>query len=301
MNNENKIIVKNLGSQQYGKMVSKRPTYLVKCPDCNDERKMLKRIFNKSQSTRCVNCSRKQKREGTHISNKIREDRFNKLEEYTNDMKILLNDIGAVPSTNGKYKIFVCLVQCPSCGKEHTKRRSDFKKAHTTECKTCRAKRDSEAKKQHGDTNTRLYKIWVGMKGRCLKNNHAKRKYYYDRGIAVCNDWIRSYEEFRDWALDFGYAEDLTLDRKDNDKGYNPENCRWVSRAVQAQNTRLLRDINTSGYRGVSKNGRRWVSCIKYNTNKNDLGTFDTAEEAAQAYNDFVIKHKTEHPLNKIK
>ena len=88
----------------------------------------------------------------------------------------------------------------------------------------------------HGETNTKLYGIWRGIKRRCrLKSCKAYNKYGL-KGIDVYDEWFRSYESFRDWSLNNGYKEGLTIDRIDNSKGYSPKNCRWVDWEIQQNN-----------------------------------------------------------------
>lgn len=77
----------------------------------------------------------------------------------------------------------------------------------------------------HGDTGTRLYRIWKTMKCRCNDSNHPTYKWYGARGIRVCGEWSESYISFREWAITHGYKEGLELERIDVNKGYNPDNC----------------------------------------------------------------------------
>ena len=81
---------------------------------------------------------------------------------------------------------------------------------------------------KHGDYKTRLYSIWECMKRRCYNSNYYKWHLYGGKGIKVCDDW-HDYLPFKQWALENGYAETLTIDRINSDLGYFPENCRWIT------------------------------------------------------------------------
>lgn len=91
--------------------------------------------------------------------------------------------------------------------------------------------------KTHGDSNTRLYKIWAGMKKRCNNPNAWNYQDYGGRGIEVCNEW-NEYEPFRNWAIKSGYNDSLSIDRINVNGNYEPNNCRWVDKKGQANNRR---------------------------------------------------------------
>jgi len=86
-------------------------------------------------------------------------------------------------------------------------------------------------------TNTKLYGLWATMMGRCENQNRPKYASYGHRGIAVCDEWHDSCL-FLKWALENGYKQGLQIDRIDNNKGYYPDNCRFVTPKTNSRNRR---------------------------------------------------------------
>jgi hypothetical protein len=91
--------------------------------------------------------------------------------------------------------------------------------------------------KKHGFSKHRIYAIWYGMINRCNNPKNHKYSSYGGRGIDVCEQW-NEFENFKDWAFSNGYKGHLQIDRIDNDSGYSPSNCRWVTSAENSLNKR---------------------------------------------------------------
>lgn len=104
-------------------------------------------------------------------------------------------------------------------------------------------------------TQERLYSIWQGMKSRCYNSNDPNYHNYGGRGIQICDEWKNDYAVFRAWALKNGYKDDLTIDRKDVNGNYCPENCRWATWNEQCNNKR---DSVKITYNGETHTATEW-------------------------------------------
>lgn len=87
----------------------------------------------------------------------------------------------------------------------------------------------------------RLRILWNGMLSRCYNPKNYSYKFYSKKNITVCDEWKNDFLTFKSWALENGYdysktRKDKTLDRIDNNKGYSPDNCRFVSQSKNCQN-----------------------------------------------------------------
>lgn len=110
----------------------------------------------------------------------------------------------------------------------------------------------------HGESRTRLYTIWNNMIQRVQNEKNKRYKDYGGRGIQVCEEW-KKFENFRKWALENGYANKLTLDRKNNDGEYSPENCRWTDWETQNNNKQQSRKLK---YKGETKTVTQWAKIM---------------------------------------
>jgi hypothetical protein len=79
------------------------------------------------------------------------------------------------------------------------------------------------------------------MKDRCLNPNGKYWRRYGGRGITMHPPWIEDFALFRDWAMANGYEKDLTIDRRENDEGYYPWNCQWLT--LLENSTKGNRDV----------------------------------------------------------
>lgn len=103
--------------------------------------------------------------------------------------------------------------------------------------------------KWHDDNGkiAQLYCKWSHAKSRCYNKNNPRYKYYGARGITMCDEWRYSYRAFAEWAYDHGYRSGMSLDRIDNDRGYQPDNCRWVPLEEQKRNRRYCYHLEFKG------------------------------------------------------
>ena len=135
------------------------------------------------------------------------------------------------------------------CGNTINVRLADICKGYTTSCGCFNRENQSSIRSKIVDgeksSDHPLYETWCGIIKRCYNPRCASFKNYGGRGIAVCDRWRKSFESF---ASDMGARpEGFSIERKNNDGDYSPDNCIWADRVEQASNTRISKKILFEG------------------------------------------------------
>lgn len=133
---------------------------------------------------------------------------------------------------DGKHTKWICVCDC---GKTISATRDGLIRGSYKSCGCQMYKGRKGINSTHGMTGTRIHGIWASMNERC-RNLHKRNRTYINRGITVCDEWKHDFMAFYKWAMENGYSDTLSIDRIDNEKGYSPDNCRWIPIAEQQAN-----------------------------------------------------------------
>lgn len=149
---------------------------------------------------------------------------------------------------NARQRFLAVTYRCRcKCGTEADKDAHGLINKDGQSCGCLRHDVISRERRTHGLSKTRLYRIRTMMIARCENENFPSHRNYGERGIKICDEWRNDAAVFVAWALANGYRDNLTIERKDNDLGYCPENCTWIPLADQASNTRQNRKLTAFG------------------------------------------------------
>lgn len=143
---------------------------------------------------------------------------------------------------NGAY-VWECLCDCGNTARVMG---HELSRGHTKSCGCLRKDTITKNNITHGLSHTRLYTIWCGMKERCYNSNSTNYQHYGGKKITICSEWLNSFQAFYDWAMENGYKDGLTIDRKNSDDGYSPQNCKWITQSENATRANNKRWADTA-------------------------------------------------------
>lgn len=153
------------------------------------------------------------------------------------------------------------------CGNQTMAKPFELRNREKTSCGCWKRAVLGERSRTHGRANSRIsgysdrtYGVWQAMRDRCTNPHRADYHRYGGRGITVCKRW----DKFENFLADMGEAPpNLTLDRKDNDKGYSPKNCRWATRNQQSYNSTTVVWVEWGGMKKSISDWCRYRSLSK--------------------------------------
>lgn len=151
--------------------------------------------------------------------------------------------------------MWICVCDC---GQTKTIRSSSLKNGSTQSCGCLHI----EKMTKHNQSKTRLYGIWTDMKQRCCNPRNKFFADYGGRGIAVCEEWEKNFDNFAHWAMTNGYRSTLTIERRDVNGNYSPANCTWATQKQQQRNKRNNRLIE---YNGATHTVVEWAEILGIN------------------------------------
>lgn len=169
-----------------------------------------------------------------------------------------LKAIEKIPTGTGRYN-YICLCEC---GNKSTYPPYNLKNGNSKQCKDCRGKLVGERSKTHGLSGTAEYKAWKKIKERCYNKKCKEYKYYGGRGIKMCNRWRCSFQNFfsdmgnRPINMKGRKRNEYSIERRNTNKNYTPDNCYW---ATQSQQSRNRRDSILLTFNGRTMSLHNWA------------------------------------------
>lgn len=214
-------VVKDLGLHDNGIRYA-----TVICKECNQEFDTSVYHINIIKSCGCLPCNPPKK-----LPNEI------------NGFKIL-KDLGY---TNGSRR---AIAICKECKKEYEVDPNKLKYR-----KHCGCMKKEVVASKYAKSHPRLNNIFKHMMSRCYNQKNQDYYLYGKKGIRICREWKNDRNKFFEWSINNGYQDSLTIDRINNKKGYNPENCRWTTIVIQSRNTKRVK-LNMEIARSIRKDSQ---------------------------------------------
>jgi len=143
------------------------------------------------------------------------------------------------------------------CDKEWVTTGNSLVCGKTTTCGCERYINMGNATRTHGMKHTSIYNVWQGMRRRCLNPREAGFKNYGGRGIEICKRWDKFENFYADMGDRPGVGKEATIERRDNNGNYEPDNCFWKDWDTQCNNKRTNRKITAQG---ITKNVCQWAA-----------------------------------------
>lgn len=218
-------MVKDLTGQAFGRLTvvhrvendrNHKARWLCKCA-CGNEKVVIGSNLLAGKTTSC----------GCLVSEDLSGRRFGRLVVVKRADECVGHSYG--------HSLWMCLCDC---GNETYVYGSNLLQGKTKSCGCYHTEMIKAANSTHGESKTRLHRIWAGMKERCYNTRASNYHNYGGRGISVCDEWRNSFSAFRDWAVLNGYKDHLSIDRINVDGNYEPQNCRWATFIEQNNNKR---------------------------------------------------------------
>lgn len=150
-----------------------------------------------------------------------------------------------LPSKNSE-RIALCKCECGTEREVKIKSLTRPSNRRSSSCGCLTKEVMKQRMTKHDMINTRMYNIWKAMKQRCNNKSNRSYKNYGGRGITICDEWESDFINFYN-DMKKGYADNLSIDRIDNNNGYSKYNCRWSTQSEQMNNTRRNRLLLFNG------------------------------------------------------
>ena len=194
-------------------------------------------------------------------------------------------------ATNEKYSDgrIVYLHDCPKCGIPNSARGTRNKPTQCDECLLLARRANAPSRLKHGECKTKMYRRWKSMYARCYSEKNPRYSDWGGRGIKICDEWLHSYESYRDYinALPNAHEPGRSVDRRNNDGNYEPGNMKWSTASEQSLNQRPKKTNTGEAHITYNENDRGLKKFRVLNDKR-----FLTLEEAIERRNEIYEKNR---------